>query len=95
MMRRRETGGADGSWLVDGALPVDEFKELFGLEKLDGEGSANFQTVAGFVLYRLGRIPAAAEIFEWNDLCFEIVDMDGRRIDKIMVARLREDFPII
>lgn len=86
---------ADGSWLVDGALPVDEFKELFGLEKLDGEGSANFQTVAGFVLYRLGRIPAVAEIFEWNDLCFEIVDMDGRRIDKVMVARLRKDFPII
>ncbi len=80
----------DGSWLVDGALPVDEFKELFGLEKLDGEQSANFQTVAGFVLYRLGRIPNAAESFEWNNLRFEIVDMDGRRIDKLLVERLPE-----
>ncbi len=81
---------ADGSWLVDGALPVDEFKELFRLEKLDGEQSANFQTVAGFVLNRLGRIPNAAECFEWNNLRFEIVDMDSRRIDKLLVERLPE-----
>jgi putative hemolysin len=82
---------ADNSWLVDGALPVDEFKELFNLEKLDGEQSANFQTVAGFVLCRLGQIPHVAESFEWNNLRFEIVDMDGRRIDKLLIERLREE----
>lgn len=81
----------DDSWLVDGALPTDEFKELFQLEKLDGEGRANFQTVAGFVLYRLGHIPSAAESFEWNNLRFEIVDMDGRRIDKVLIEQTSED----
>ena len=91
---RAETPGiarrGDGSWLVDGALPIDEFKESFNLEKLSGEDSASFQTVAGFALHRLGRIPTAAESFEWKDWRFEIVDMDGRRIDKVLIER-RED----
>jgi len=82
---------ADGSWLVDGALPFAEFEELFKPENR-GEKVGNFQTVAGFVLYRLGRIPSAAESFEWKNLRFEIVDMDGRRIDKILIERLGEDF---
>lgn len=81
---------ADGSWLVDGALPFAEFEELFKPGKRS-EKAAKFQTVAGFALYRLGRIPTAAENFEWKNLRFEIVDMDGRRIGKILVERRGEN----
>ena len=76
----------DGSWLLDGMLPVDEFKELFHLESLPGENKDSFQTLGGFVFTRLGRVPAVGERFEWGNLCFEIVDMDGKRIDKVLVS---------
>lgn len=76
----------DGSWLLDGALPIDEFKEMFSIGKLAGEERGIFQTLAGFVFMHLGRVPSAAESFEWHGLRFEIVDMDGKRIDKVMVA---------
>ncbi|MEQ1924340.1 MAG: hemolysin family protein, partial [Pyrinomonadaceae bacterium] len=82
---------SDGSWLVDGALEIGEFKELFGLQKLEGGQGSNFQTIAGFALYHLGNIPAPADKFESDNLRFEIVDMDGRRIDKLLVEHLRED----
>lgn len=76
----------DGSWLLDGALPIDEFKEMFSIGKIAGEERGVFRTVAGFIFMYLGRIPSAAESFEWHGLRFEIVDMDGKRIDKVMVA---------
>jgi putative hemolysin len=76
----------DGSWLLDGALPIDEFKEMFSIEKVDGHQRGVFQTLAGFIFMYFGRVPIAAESFEWKGLRFEIVDMDGNRIDKVMVA---------
>jgi putative hemolysin len=76
----------DGSWLLDGALPVDEFKELFSIGRVAGEERWGFHTLAGFIYMRLGRVPAVAESFEWRGLRFEIVDMDGKRIDKVLVA---------
>jgi putative hemolysin len=76
----------DGSWLLDGALPIDEFKDLFGVAKLAGEEKGAYRTLAGFVLMHLGRIPAAGDYFEWNGLRFEIMDMDGNRVDKVLVA---------
>ena len=76
----------DGSWLLDGAIPIDEFKEIFSIQKLDGEEKGIYQTLAGFILMYLGRVPAAADYFEWKDLRFEIMDMDGRRVDKVLVA---------
>lgn len=75
----------DGSWLLDGALPIDEFKEIFSISRLTGEEKGAYQTLAGFILMHLGRIPAAADYFEWNGLHFEIMDMDGNRIDKVLV----------
>jgi putative hemolysin len=75
----------DGSWLLDGMLPVDEFKEMFGLPRLPGEGQGNYQTLGGFVMAYLGRIPAAADQFQWGRLSFEVVDMDGKRVDKVLV----------
>jgi putative hemolysin len=75
----------DGSWLLDGMLSVDEFKEIFHLETLPGEKRDAYQTLGGFVFTQMGRVPAVAESFEWHGLRFEIVDMDGKRIDKVLV----------
>ncbi len=80
----------DGSWLLDGALPVDEFKEIFPVGQLPGEGRGGYYTLAGFVMTYLGRVPAVADHFEWQGLRFEVVDMDGKRIDKVLVAPAAE-----
>ncbi|MDX1663997.1 MAG: transporter associated domain-containing protein, partial [Candidatus Promineifilaceae bacterium] len=71
------------SWLVDGLLSVDEFKLAFGIRTLPGEGS--YQTLGGFVISMLGRIPAAGAHFGWGGYRFEVADMDGRRVDKILL----------
>ncbi|MDX1416802.1 MAG: hemolysin family protein [Candidatus Promineifilaceae bacterium] len=77
----------DGSWLVDGRLPIEEFKELFELPDL-AEDENYYQTVGGFVMRRLGHIPTAGEVFSWRDLRIEVVDMDWRRVDKVLVKKL-------
>lgn len=80
----------DGSWLLDGMLSVDEFKEIFNLENLPGEKRDAYQTLGGFVFTQMGRIPSVAECFDWNGLRLEVVDMDGKRIDKVLVTRLHD-----
>jgi putative hemolysin len=77
---------ADDSWLIDGRLPIDEAERL--LDRRDMSSGDDFTTIAGFVLAQLGRLPVTAESFDWKDLRFEIVDMDGRRIDKLLVTRI-------
>jgi putative hemolysin len=74
----------DGSYLLDGTLPVQEFRELFGLGVLPGEGN-RYQTLAGFVLDLLGRIPTEGEAVAWAGNRIEVVDMDGMRLDKLRV----------
>ncbi|KAA0682844.1 hemolysin family protein [Roseomonas genomospecies 6] len=74
----------DGSWLVEGWMPVDEFEDTIGLRGLRGTG--DFHTVAGLVLHHLGHVPVAGEAFEWDGVRVEVVDMDGRRIDKVLVV---------
>ena len=76
----------DGSWLFDGMLQIDEFKEILELNDLPEEDRAGFQTLGGFVMAQLGSIPSSGQHFEWNKLRFEVVDMDGRRVDKVLVA---------
>lgn len=76
----------DGSWLVDGMAPVEEVALALGLPDMTEE-EGDFHTIAGFVLHRLGHLPVAAESFAWNGIRFEVVDMDGRRIDKILISR--------
>ena len=76
----------DGSWLVDGMLGIEEFLELFSLDKLGHEERGNYQTLGGFVITHLGRIPAAADHFEWDGMRFEVMDMDGNRVDKVLVV---------
>ncbi len=80
----------DGSWLLDGMLSIDEFKEIFDLASLPGEKRDAYQTLGGFVFTQMGRIPAVAECFDWNGLRLEVVDMDGKRIDKVLVTRVQE-----
>ncbi|MCL6751621.1 hemolysin family protein [Nostoc sp. CCCryo 231-06] len=75
----------DGSWLLDGMLPVEEFLELFGMEQWESEERGSYQTLGGFVITHLGRIPAAADHFEWQSMRIEVMDMDGNRVDKVLV----------
>jgi putative hemolysin len=75
----------DGSWLVDGMLSTDEFKEIFQVKRLPGEDSGYYQTIGGFVMMHLGRIPSTGDRFVWDDLSFEVVDMDENRIDKMII----------
>jgi putative hemolysin len=81
----------DGSWLVDGMIPIDEFKEIFGLSQLPDEGSGHFQTLGGFVMMQMGRVPKTAERFFWEGLCFEVADMDGKRVDKVIISTRQEE----
>lgn len=76
----------DGSWLLDGMLEVDEFKEIFHLPVLPHEDE--YETLSGFVMVSLGRVPQPADRFEWHGLNFEVMDMDGRRVDKVLVTTL-------
>ncbi len=81
----------DGSWLLDGMLPNDEFKEIFNLRRLPDE--EEYETLGGFVMLQLGRIPQAADLFEWNGLSFEVMDMHGKRVDKILVTNVLPKTP--
>ena len=78
----------EDSWLVDGLVGVDEFKDYFEFEELPGEEKELYQTVGGFITYFFGHIPAASDKFEWNGFHFEIVDMDRVRVDKILVTKM-------
>jgi putative hemolysin len=85
-MVRRE----DGSWLVDGLLAAEELEERLGLdERLRGQGAAGYQTVGGLVMEALGRVPAAGDRFELGGRSFEVLDMDGWRVDKVLVSPRR------
>ena len=80
----------DGSWLLDGMIPIDEFKELFHISHIPNEEENLFNTLGGFVMMRLGRIPAVADHFEWAGLRLEVMDMDERRVDKVLVTKKLE-----
>ncbi len=80
-MIRRE----DGSWLVDGHLSIDDLQQKLGRRDMLSRGG-EYHTVAGFVLARLGRIPKAGDVLSWRELKVEVVDMDGLRIDKVVIS---------
>lgn len=78
----------DGSWLLDGLLSVDTLKKLLKQETLPNEESAQYNTLAGLVIAMLGRIPQSGDYFDALNFRFEVVDMDGIRVDKVLVAPL-------
>ncbi|MGC4102551.1 hemolysin family protein [Ferruginibacter sp.] len=79
------TERADGSFLVDGQIPFYDFLTRFEKTEWMNEAEHDFDTLAGFVLHELEHIPVAGETFEWRGFGFEILDMDGQRIDKLLV----------
>jgi putative hemolysin len=80
----------DGSWLVDGVTPVDEIYITLGLEPFADE-DADYQTIAGFVIHDLGRAPRQGDRLEKFGYSFEVVDMDGRRIDKLLIKKMQRN----
>ena len=79
----------DGTWLMDGGIALDRFRDLMGTAaRFPGEDAGAYHTLAGFMLYQLGYIPQPAEIVAWEEYRFEIVDMDGNRIDRLLVTHV-------
>ena len=81
----------DGSWLIDGLYSIEEFQELFEIPSLPEASEGYYQTVGGFVMASLGQVPQPGDHFDWAGLRLEVMDMDGRRVDKVMVTRLPEE----
>lgn len=77
----------DGSWLIDGGYGIEKFKDLFSLRHIPGEESHDFHTLAGLVMTQVGRVPKVSDSFEWSGFRIEVIDMDGNRIDKVLVSR--------
>jgi putative hemolysin len=75
----------DGSWLLDGLIPVPELKDVLGLESVPEEG--RYHTLSGMLMVLLGKLPQTADRVEWQGWGFEVVDMDGKRVDKVLAAK--------
>lgn len=89
----RATQRRDGTWLIDGRYGIDNFKELFDIdEPFPDEEEDGFTTIAGFILSISGTLPDVNDKYQWERFCFEIVDLDGHQIDKILVTDLGEDY---
>jgi putative hemolysin len=81
----------DGSWLLDGMMLIEDLKEHFQIGKLPEEGE--YQTLGGFVMMQMGRVPTAGDHFDWDHFRFEVMDMDGNRVDKVLVQVLPKENP--
>jgi len=75
----------DQSWLIDGGMPIDDVERTLGVGNM--RSGDDYTTLAGFVLAQLGHLPTTGESFRWRGFRFEIVDMDARRIDKLLIRR--------
>lgn len=81
----------DGSWLVDGSLSMTHIKSVIGMNgRFPGEEINAYNTIGGFILFRLEKVPSVADHFEYGDWRFEVVDIDGTRIDKVLISRKME-----
>lgn len=85
----------DGSWLIDGSLPADDLRELLQIDRLPNEEEHDFRTLAGMITTQFGHIPRAGESFIWQGNRFEVVDMDGARIDKVLVSVVGSEEPVV
>ena len=77
----------DGSWLMDGLIPVPEIKDRLEIKDLPEEDRGRYNTLAGMIMLLLGRLPRTTDAVEWGDWRFEVVDLDGKRVDKVLVSR--------
>lgn len=81
----------DGSWLIDGLIPMPELKDRLALKELPDEDRGRYNTLAGMIMLLLGRLPQTADVVEWGGWRFEVIDLDGKRVDKVLVSRLGDD----
>jgi putative hemolysin len=79
---------ADGSWLVDGLTAIEDFEDALDIDALPEDAGRRYQTVGGLVMSEVGGVPSTGQTFTWRGLRIEVVDMDGRRVDKVLVAAL-------
>jgi putative hemolysin len=84
---------ADGSWLVDGMTAIDEVKDLAGLAQLPHEEGSDFHTLGGFMMAQINRIPAVGDHIAVEGVRFEVVAMDGRRVDRVLIAPVKARKP--
>jgi putative hemolysin len=81
----------DGSWLINGDTPIEDIKNVLSVDSLPGEDQGHYRTIAGLILFILERIPKTGDHLEVGGLRYEVVDMDGNRIDKVLVMRIPEE----
>ena len=84
------TQRADGSWLMDGLIPIPELKDRLELKEVPEEERGRYNTLAGMVMLLLGRLPNTGDSVEWGGWRFEVVDLDGKRVDKLLVQHIGE-----
>jgi putative hemolysin len=84
------TQRADGSWLMDGLIPIPELKDRLDLKEVPEEERGRYNTLAGMVMLLLGRLPGTGDSVDWEGWRFEVVDLDGKRVDKLLVQRCAE-----
>lgn len=77
---------ADGSWLIDGMMQTHDWSELLNIHEITEEETGNYNTLGGFMMHRLGRIPKTTDSFTFRNHQFEVMDMDGKRVDKVLVV---------
>ena len=80
----------DGSWLLDGLIPIVEFKDRLGIKAVPEEEKGRYHTLSGMVMWLLGRLPGTGDIATWENWRLEVIDLDGKRIDKVLASRLPE-----
>ena len=78
----------DGSWLFDGLIPVPELKDRLALKELPEEDRGRYNTLAGMIMLLLGRLPRTTDAVEWDGWRFEVIDLDGKRVDKVLANAL-------
>jgi putative hemolysin len=79
---------ADGSWLLDGLIPLPELKDLLGLREVPEEDKGRYHTLSGMIMWLLGRLPRTGDVIPWEAWQLEVVDLDGKRIDKVLASQL-------
>lgn len=81
----------DGSWLIDGMMQTPDWCDVIGLKDLSDEETGNYTTLGGFMMHQLGKIPKVADQFEFNGFNFEVMDMDDKRVDKVLVKKTEQN----
>jgi putative hemolysin len=81
---------ADGSWLMDGLISLDRVQTLLHSQSLESE-EYDYNSLGGLVMHQLGRVPSVGDLFDFRGLRFEVVDMDGSRVDRLLVLTIEDE----